>query len=614
MTAFSYTHLLRHIQACAKHRTIFPGKKLHAHIVKSGAEQCGAFPNTLIDLYAKCGLVRCARKVFDKIPQRDHVSWASILSAYNQSMLPNRTLGLFPDMYTVDHLLPDEFVLATLVKACASLGNVRLGKQVHGRFIVSKFNEDYVVKSSLVDMYSKCELIGDARVVFESVLLKNYVCWTAMISGYARNGKIDEATKLLRRMPLKNLFSWTALISGVVQSGCNVDAMRLFVEMRREEGIRIEDPFVLSSAVAASANLAALELGKQVHCFVIVLGYVASLFVGNALVDMYAKCSDILAARSVFDSIWIKDVVSWTSIIVGVAQHGQAEEALSMFDEMLSKGLKPNEVTFVGLIYACSHAGLVAKGRELFNSMIEDYHIMPSLQHYTCFLDLLSRSGLLTDAYEVVKTMPFEPDEPTWAALLSASKLHKKTQLAIKMANHLLSIKPQDPSSYILISNTYAAAGMWDEVSKVRKMMATMAVRKEPGYSWVNLGKESQTFYAGEIPNHLKQPVLMLIEELIVEMKKRGYVPDTSSVLHDLDNQEKEQQLFQHSERLAVAYGLLKSISGTTIRIVKNLRICGDCHTFLTLVGRITHREIIVRDSTRYHHFKDGSCSCGGFW
>ncbi|KAK9167116.1 hypothetical protein Scep_002307 [Stephania cephalantha] len=329
---------------------------------------------------------------------------------------------------------------------------------------------------------------------------------------------------------------------------------------------------------------------------------------------MYAKCSDILAARSVFDSIWIKDVVSWTSIIVGVAQHGQAEEALSMFDEMLSKGLKPNEVTFVGLIYACSHAGLVAKGRELFNSMIDDYHIMPSLQHYTCFLDLLSRSGLLADAYEVVKTMPFEPDEPTWAALLSASKLHKKTQLAIKIANHLLSIKPQDPSSYILVSNTYAAAGMWDEVSKVRKMMATMAVRKEPGYSWVNLGKESQTFYAGEIPNHLKQPVLMLIEELIVEMKKRGYVPDTSSVLHDLDNQEKEQQLFQHSERLAVAYGLLKSISGTAIRIVKNLRICGDCHTFLTLVGSITHREIIVRDSTRYHHFKDGSCSCGGFW
>ncbi|KAF9606198.1 hypothetical protein IFM89_023653 [Coptis chinensis] len=329
---------------------------------------------------------------------------------------------------------------------------------------------------------------------------------------------------------------------------------------------------------------------------------------------MYAKCSDILAAQNVFHKILRRDVVSWTSIIVGTAQHGRAQEALTLFDEMVLEGLKPNEVTFVGLIYACSHAGLVAKGRQLFDSMINDYGIKPSLQHYTCLLDLLGRSGSLVEAYNLIETMPFEPDEPTWTALLSACKLHGKTQMGIKIANHLLGLKLQDPSSYILLSNTYAAAGMWDDVSKVRKLMAVMEVRIEPGYSCVNLGKDGQEFYAGEIPYHIKDKILGLLQELSLEMKKRGYVPDTSFVLHDMGKQEKEQQLYFHSERLAVAYGLLKAVPRTTIRIVKNLRVCGDCHVVLKLISDIVQREIVVRDATRFHHFKDGRCSCGDFW
>lgn len=504
-------------------------------------------------------------------------------------------------------------MFASLVKACACLCDVRLGKQVHARVALSQFRYDDVVKSSLVDMYAKCGLPDAAYAVFHSICSKNSASWTAMISGYARSGRKLDAIGLFKRTPFRNLFSWTALISGLVQSGNGVDAFYLFIEMRREE-IDIVDPLVLSSIVGACANLAVLELGKQVHGLVVALGYESCLYISNSLVDMYAKCSDIVSANEIFGRIQQRDVVSWTSIIVGAAQHGRVEEALASYDQMVADGIKPNEVTFVGLLYACSHVGLVDKGRTLFNSMIEKYGIRPSLQHYTCFVDLLSRSGHLDEAENITNSIPFELDEAIWAALLTACKDCGNTLMGIRIADHLLSSKIEDPSTYILLSNVYAGACMWENVSKVRKLMGAMEVKKIPGYSSIEFGKETQVFYAGETSHPMKDEIFNLLKELDAEMRRRGYVPDTSSVLHDMEHQEKERQLFWHSERLAVAYGLLKAIPGTVLRIVKNLRVCGDCHTVLKLISSIVKREIVVRDANRYHHFKEGKCSCNDFW
>ncbi|KAL5784286.1 hypothetical protein ACOSQ2_006678 [Xanthoceras sorbifolium] len=607
------SHVLRQLQVCIKHQTPSTAEKLHSIIIKLGLNQCGPLPNTLVDVYGKCGLFHHARQLFEEMPHRDHISWASILTAFNKASLPNLTLSFFPAMFTVDQLQPDHFVFATLIKACAALGSTMLGKQVHARFVLSPFSDDDVVKSSLVYMYAKCGLPDNARAVFNSIKLKNTVSWTAMLSGYARSGRKNEAMEMFKSAPVRNLFVWTALISGLVQSGNGIDAFYMFISMRRE-GVDIVDPLVLSSIVGACANLAVLELGKQIHGFLIVLGYESCLFISNALVDMYAKCSDIIAAKDIFGRMKTKDVVSWTSIIVGAAQHGQAEEALMLYDDMVTAGVKPNEVTFIGLIYACSHVGLVCKGRKLFKTMTADYGIRPSLQHYTCLLDLLGRSGHLDEAENLIKEMPYKPDEPTWAALLSACKHHGNTQMAIRFADHLVSLKIEDPSTYILLSNAYAKAAMWEQVSEVRKLMVEMEVKKEPGYSCIDIGKESQLFYAGETSHPLKNEMLGLLKELDEEMRRRGYVPNTSYVLHDMEQQEKEKQLFGHSERLAVAYGLLKSVPGTVIRIVKNLRVCGDCHTVLKLVSSIVKREIIVRDANRYHHFKDGKCSCNDFW
>ncbi|KAM7260079.1 hypothetical protein ACFE04_015820 [Oxalis oulophora] len=606
--------ILHQLKLCIKTQTLITAKQLHTQIIKLGLLHYGPIPNTLLDVYGKCGSIQFALQMFDEMPQRDQVTWASILTAHTQANKPSKTLSLFPSMSNVDGLEPDHFVFSSLVKACASLGDIRRGKQVHGRFVLSEFVDDDVVKSSLVDMYAKCGLPDNARAVFDSIRVRNAISWNAIVSAYARSGRKVEALNMFGKVPVKSLFLWTALISGLVQSGNGIDAISVFIDMRRN-CVDITDPLVLSSIIGASSDLALLEFGKQVHSLVIGFGYESCLFISNAFVDMYAKCSDILAAKSIFAGMRQRDVISWTSMIVGAAQHGQAEEALALYDEMVSKSVKPNEVTFVGLIYACSHVGLVNKGRELFKSMTDVYGLNPSLLHYTCLLDLLSRSGNLDEAENLIQEMPFTPDEPTWAALLSACKHHGKTEMAVRIADQLFKLKPKDPSTYILLSNIYANASVWEKVSNVRKLMANMEVKKEPGHSCIEFGKESQVFYAGEMMTHpMKDEIFYLLKELEIEMRERGYVPDTNFVLHDMEDQEKERLLFWHSERLAVAYGLLKSVPGSVIRIVKNLRVCGDCHTVLKLISEITKREIVVRDATRYHHFKDGKCSCSDFW
>ncbi|GJS34202.1 pentatricopeptide repeat-containing protein [Tanacetum coccineum] len=474
------------------------------------------------------------------MPHRNHVSWASLLSAYNQAHLPAHALSVFQNMFVLDKLQADHFVFAGLVNSCVALRLLRIGRQVHARFLVSCYSCDNVVN------------------------LRWLTCMRNV--GYARSGQKAEAVKLLREMKDKSLYTWTALVTDLIQSGHFVSAFHLFIEMRKE-GIKIIDPFVLSSVIIGSANLVALELGKELHCLVSKLGFESEPYISNALVDMYAKCSDIVDAKTVFCSIVKKDVVSWTSIIVGLAQHGKAKEALSLYDDMISNGVKPNEVTFVGLIYACSHVGLVDKGRDLFKSMVECYGLKPSLQHYTCLLDLYSRSGHLDEAENLLNTMPFEVDEAVWASLLSACKRFGKTQMGIRVADRLM-----------------------------------------------GLGKESEVFHAGETSHSLKDEMSVLLKDLDEEMRRRGYVPDVSFVLRDIGEKDKENQLFWHIERLAVAYGLLKSVPGSVIRVVKNLRVCGDCHTVLKYISSIASREIVVRDASRFHHFKDFKCSCSDFW
>ncbi|CAA7396195.1 unnamed protein product [Spirodela intermedia] len=519
-------------------RSLRHGRQIHACFVKHGLVQSCSLWNALLDLYCKCGLLGDAQQLFEGMRHRDHVTWSTMLAAHAQSDHPRRALSLLPAMLLADGVEPDGFIFSALVKACARMAALRRGRQLHGRFAASLFAGDDVVKSALVDMYSKCGAVEDARKVFETIGMRNPACWTAMVGGYAADGRHEDAVGLFRRIPRRSLLSWTALISGFVQSGADAGAVELFVEMRKE-GVAVDDSFALAAVVGAAANMAALGLGRQLHGLVVSLGYERSAYVGNALVDMYAKCSSIASARSAFESLSVRDVFSWTTMIVGEAQHGGAAAALVLFESMVAAGVEPNEVTFVGVIHACSHGGLVEQGRCFFRSMVEDHGIRPSLQHYTCLLDLLSRAGLLAEAESIITTMPLAPDEATWCSLLSACRRHGDAERSIRVADHLLGLKPEDSSTYVLLSNTYAAAGRWDSVAGVRKTMARMEARKERGCSRVELGGESCAFTAGGLEHHPhREAILGLLEALVVEMKRRGYVPDTNTLPRNLQDPE----------------------------------------------------------------------------
>ncbi|KAL4178890.1 hypothetical protein AMTRI_Chr13g84450 [Amborella trichopoda] len=587
-------------------------KQIHALSITSGQAHNPSLLNSLLNAYAKCNISVYAHYVFNQMPTKDIISLTSLLTSLTLSNLPHQALRLFKSTFSRYKLTPDHFLYATLARACTALSSPRLARQVHARFLLSEHSTDDVVKSSLLDMYAKCGRLEEARQMFRQISRPNSIACTAMVSAFAKAGKLEEALDLFRDMNLTDPISWTALISGFVKSGDGFKALELFLEMRKG-GVKL-DPFSLSSVIGASANLAALEQGKQLHSLLVRSGFESSMVVGNALVDMYAKCGDVEASRVIFDGIRARDVVSWTTMLVGLAQHGRAREALDLFTEMRARGLKPNEVTFVGLLYACSHAGLVTEGIHYFDSMSRDHCLTPSLQHYTCMLDLYGRAGLLKEAEELIQSMPKEPDEAAWAALLSACKSHGEAQMGIKIAGHLLSLRPKDPSTYILLSNIYASARMWDEASKVRSLMSDIDAKKRPGFSWVEYGNKVHVFCAGDVKHPQKDEILGLLRELEVEMRKRGYVPDTSFVLLDLEHQEKEEQLSMHSERLAIACGLINGVKGVSIRVVKNLRVCGDCHIVIKLISEIVDREIVVRDANRFHHFREGKCSCGDFW
>ncbi|GJT13330.1 pentatricopeptide repeat-containing protein [Tanacetum coccineum] len=346
-----------------------------------------------------------------------------------------------------------------------------------------------------------------------------------------------------------------------------------------------------------------------------------SLYTWTALaVFGYAQSGQKAEAVKLLRKMKEKSLYTWTALVTGLIQSGHF---VSLLTAALELGKRTHLFRFSKLGFDVSrniinyrrfHVGLVDKGRDLFKSMVECYGLKPSLQHYTCLLDLYSRSGHLDEAENLLNTMPFEVDEAVWASLLSACKRFGKTQMGIRVADRLMGLGVKDPSSFILLSNAYAGASMWENVAQVRKLMADMDIKKEPGYSCVHLGKESEVFHAGETSHSLKDEISVLLKDLDEEMRRRGYVPDVSFVLRDIGVKDKENQLFWHSERLAVAYGLLKSVPGSVIRVVKNLRVCGDCHTVLKYISSIAGREIIVRDASRFHHFKDGKCSCSDFW
>ncbi|KAF4352448.1 hypothetical protein G4B88_018880 [Cannabis sativa] len=519
------------------------------------------------------------RKVFELMPKRDVVSWNTVIAGNVQNGMYEEALIMLREMGNAN-LKPDSFTLSSVVPIFAEYVDVIKGKEIHGYAIRSGFDSDVFIGSSLIDMYAKCTRMEDSLRVFDLLPCRDAISWNSIIAGCVQNGAFDEGLRFFRLM-----------LSAKIQPM----------------------PVTFSSIMPACAHLTTLHLGKQLHGYIIRGRFDENVYIASSLVDMYGKCGNIRMARWIFDRIESHDIVSWTAIIMGYALNGYGNDAISLFEQMEKEGIKPGYVSFIAILTACSHAGLIDRAWEYFNSMTENYGIAPGLEHYAAVADLLGRAGRLEEAYELILNMHIEPTGSVWLTLLAGCRIHKKTELAVKVAEKIFGVDPDNMAAYVLLSNVYAISGRWKEVAKLRICMRNKGMRKKPACSWIEIKNKVHAFSAGDKSHPYYDRINEALKVLLEKMEREGYVADTNEVLHDVDEEQKKTLLFSHSERLAIAFGVINSPAGTTIRITKNIRVCVDCHTAIKFMSKILGREIIVRDNSRFHHFNGGQCSCGDY-
>ncbi|XP_059306589.1 putative pentatricopeptide repeat-containing protein At3g08820 [Lycium ferocissimum] len=478
-------------------------------------------------------------------------------------------------------LSPDSFTIVRVLSACSRVGDVSAGEWVHKYAVEMGMGRNVFVNTGLIDMYAKCGNMGKAREVFDMMVEKDVVSWSAMIQGYASNGLPKEALELF-----------------YVMQGENVRP----------------DCYSMVGVLSACARLGALEVGERASKLMDVNEFFSNAVLGTALIDMYAKCGRMGSAWEIFKRMTVKDRVIWNAVISGLAMHGHVKSAFCCFGQVEKLGIKPDGNTFIGLLCAFTHAGLVDDGRNYFRSMTHLYSLEPTIEHYGCMVDLLGRSGLLDEAHSLIESMPMKANAVIWGALLSGCRLHHDTKLAEHVLKHLIELEPWNSGNYVLLSNIYSSNNKWDDSEKIRSSMNEGRMQKIPAYSWIEINGIVHEFLVGDMYHPISEMIYIKLGELTKELKEAGYVPKTEYVLFDIEEEEKEHFVGCHSEKLALAYGLLSTKPSDVIRIIKNLRICGDCHTFFKLVSKITEREIILRDNNRFHCFLNGSCSCGDYW
>ncbi|CAM8995473.1 unnamed protein product [Rhodiola kirilowii] len=559
--------------------------------------------NCLMSGYMKRKRLQEARWLFDRMPEKDAVSWNTIITGHAQYGELQEAGRLFQECPC-----KDVFTWTAMVS-----GYVQNGMLDNARYIFDNMPEKNSVSwNAMIAGYVQSKRMDLALKLFELMPCRNISSWNTMITGYAQSGDIAQARNLFDIMPQRDCISWAAIISSYAQGGYNEEALHQFKELLREGDKPNRSS--LACTLSTCSNLAALELGKQVHGRVFKAGLDSGCFVGNALLTMYCKCGDIDDAYNVFREIGDKDVVSWNTLIYGYARHGFGKEALNIFEMMNRGGVQPDAITLVGVLSACSHNGLVDRGTHYFDTMRQKYGIIANSKHYTCMIDLLGRSGRLDEAQSLMKSMPTEPDAAMWGALLGASRIHGNTELGEKAAKIIFEMEPENAGMYVLLSNLYAATGRWADAGKLRVKMRDKGIKKDPGCSWVEAQNKTHTFSVGDCRHPDKDRIYAYLEELDLLARKDGYITKTKLVLHDVEEEEKVHMLKYHSERLAVAFALLSIPAGRPIRIMKNLRVCADCHEAIKHISKIVGRLIIIRDSHRFHHFKDGECSCGDYW
>lgn len=591
------------LPACSHLELLDVGREIHAYALRNSDLIENSFVGSaLVDMYSNCRKVECGRRVFNGIIARKLPVWNAMLAGYAQNGFFDKALMLFLEMTEFSGLLPNPTSMASVLPASVHCKEFLDKEGMHGYVEKLGFGRDRYVQNALMDMYSRMGKIDISRNIFDSMESRDIVSWNTIITGYVVCGYHEDALLLLNEM------------------------QRVAEENNKNEAHDVKrihykpNTITLMTVLPGCAALSALAKGKEIHAYAVRNSLASDVAIGSALVDMYAKCGCLNLARRVFDAMPRRNVITWNVMIMAYGMHGKGKEALELFKSMVAGGarveeVKPNEVTFIAIFAACSHSGMVNEGRNLFHKMKDDHGIEPTEDHYACAVDFLGRAGQLEEAYQLVSGMSPEFDKiGAWSSLLGACRIHQNMELGEIAANNLLHLEPHVASHYVLLSNIYASAGLWEKAMEVRKNMIKKGVKKEPGCSWIESGEEVHKFVAGDASHPQSEQLRGFLENLLEKLKKEGYKPDTSCVLHNVDEEEKENLLCGHSERLAIAFGILNTPPGTTIRVAKNLRVCNDCHAATKFISKVVEREIIVRDVRRFHHFRDGICSCGDYW
>ncbi|CAM8974510.1 unnamed protein product [Rhodiola kirilowii] len=672
------------LQACAKLGSLEPGKQIHGYVLRSLSESDLLMDNSLVNMYCKSNEIRLARNIFYSMENRNLTTWNTMISGYASlgdfdeawSLVHEmESSGIDPDIVTMNSLLSGlaqngfyELVLSTfrmiqghglkpnsnsitgVLQAVSELNLFDLGREVHCYVIRHGLHQNVYAGTSIIDMYLKNDHLVDARRVFDSLGNKNIFAWNSLISGYSFKGFLDEASSLLNQMQvegfkpdlvtwnsmisgyslsgqynealsvidnIKNtgmkptVISWTALISGCAQNESYEQSLTFCTQMQ-QEGVTPNSATV-SCVLSSCAGLSLLRKGREAHCFSLRHG-LDDIYVVTSLIDMYSKSGNLSTARMIFKMTSNKTLACWSCMIMALAVYGYAEEAVSHFYEMCAEGIKPNGMTFTAVLTACKLTGLVDQGWEIFDRISTDYGVVATIEHYSCMVDLLGRTGYLDEAWDFVSTMPIQPDATVWGALLVSSRLHKNLERAETAAKKLFELEPYNSANYVLMMNLYSSLNRWEDVERLQEVMQSLGLKTRIVWSWTQINQTVHVFSTEEKRHPDEGEIYFELYKLITEMRKLGYVPDTSCVYKNTDEAEKETLLLGHTEKLALTYGLIRTDGSKPIRVTKNTRICADCHTVAKYMSLIRNREIYIRDGLRLHHIQEGICSCKDHW
>ncbi|CAM8897432.1 unnamed protein product [Rhodiola kirilowii] len=614
------------LKCCAKIKDVVVGKAIHGWMLCCGVFFDVALGNSVLDLYVKCGDYDMALRLFEMIKVRDSFSWNIVIGGCFLDGDNRKALELFERMpckdvgswnTVIDGLMRngaetvalellhqillvgpsfDRVTFSIALVLASRLLNLQLGRQLHAQVLRRHVHNDGFIVNSLVHMYSKC---GESRIASLVFGVTSHDMTVHKLQCYSQEDIMDAA-------------AWSSMVSGCVQNGRWEDALEMFCKMVR--GNFEVHMFILTSILSACTNAGQLEFGQLVHAYAVKLGYRPDVAMSCALLDMYAKCGNLDDARLVFEQTHDRNVVSWTAMISCCALNGKGLEAAHLFDSMITEGIKPNAITFISILTACIHVGLVKDGCRYFKMMKDVYGIKPEPEHLTCMVDLYGRANRLEEAKIFILENDMSDSVAAWSALLSSCRFHKNTDMAKMVAKHLVKFNSTEAGPFVLLSNLCANEQRWEDSNEMRSSMKQKGIEKPPGKSWIRLKNHVHTFAAGDQSHPQHAHIYSHLEQLTSRVKEIGYVPNVTMVMQDVEGEQAEAFLRHHSEKLALVYGIMNTARGMPIRVMKNLRVCSDCHDFIKYTSKLLNREIVVRDIHRFHHFKNGSCSCGDYW